>query len=128
MNYRKIRTISSVMVLLLMIFSLILALIISSGEYVPIVARANQLSANTKYVGYSEDMDDELICDVINSDNQLDSNTAITILTHGQGGTAGNWSNNGKDFIYDANSLIEQLRDEIPDSNVYVAQNKVAVS
>ena len=46
----------------------------------------------------------------------------VTFLTHGLGGTAGHWSNNGvtADFSYSENSIIELLKQKA-ECNVYVA-------
>lgn len=57
------------------------------------------------------------------SDNDLKT-TSVTILMHGQNGSAKNWSNDGSSFIYDSESMIEKLRDENLNSNVYATKNE----
>ncbi|MBE7088003.1 MAG: alpha/beta fold hydrolase [Clostridiales bacterium] len=41
------------------------------------------------------------------------SSPQITVLTHGFGGAASHWSNNGNGFAYDQNSLFERLNIEL---------------
>ena len=47
---------------------------------------------------------------------------SITVLVHGYGGNASNWSNDSNwDFAYDSTSLIERLRTFASGANVYLA-------
>ena len=69
-----------------------------------------------------------------NSQNDVSNNTPmITFITHGLGGNASHWSNilveSGtveaptykREFAYEPNSLIEQLRNKAGDADVYWA-------
>lgn len=51
--------------------------------------------------------------DLSRDDYPVTPTPAITILTHGLGGSASHWSNNSNyDFTFDNRSLIEKLRDK----------------
>lgn len=48
------------------------------------------------------------------SDNEvITGSPQITVLTHGLGGNASHWSNNGASFAYNKNSIISRLENEL---------------
>lgn len=106
------------------LYMIIVALIIVLISSSVIIAYAEETKNNEFYIGHSGMMGLGDICQSVNGNTQNNSNTAVTILTHGQNGRASNWSNTGDVFAYDSNSMIEKLRTNIEQANVYVAKNK----
>jgi len=59
------------------------------------------------------------------SSSQISCRPLLTIITHGQGGRASDWSNSGtKNLSFRENSLIERLRRQA-NANVYVARSYI---
>ncbi|MBO5215400.1 MAG: leucine-rich repeat protein, partial [Clostridia bacterium] len=75
------------------------------------------------FVGYSDDAIDIHEATRLSSPS-LDA-PSLTVLVHGQGGKAYNWSNNNNEiFTYDSSSLIESLRFIAQNADVYLAKVK----
>ena len=88
-------------------------------------------SSNGKHYVYNEDEGKEIEID-INYNNETrynfskytgidveEGDASVTILTHGLGSTASDWSNNGNTFAYTSDSLITRLYN-LTDSYVYL--------
>lgn len=108
-NKKRISLLAS---LFLLTATSLLVLINIGGTSTPtqVSASPNSFSGRTTNVDLSSD------------DYPVTATPAITILTHGLGGSASHWSNNSDStFSYDNRSLIERLREK-NDANVYWAK------
>ncbi len=62
------------------------------------------------FSGYSSGMNDEQLHYLTRLQNNVEDLPSITILVHGQGGSANNFSNDGNsNFVYDKDSLLDVL-------------------
>lgn len=103
---------------LLLTATSLVALVNIGGTSVPtqVSASASSFSGRTTSV------------DLAGDDFPVTATPAITILTHGLGGSASHWSNNSDDkFSYDNRSLIERLRDK-NGANVFWAKMSSATN
>lgn len=77
--------------------------------------------ANIYFTGTDEEKTNIEIADIVDNCTDIDENTCITFLMHGQGNQANSWSNNEGFLYYDDSSLIEQLR-KLGNTEVYEAE------
>lgn len=101
-------------------------------------AESEHTQWNGDFVGYSEGLDFEQVHEETVLYGNVNEDPSITVLIHGQGGSASHWSNakyntdynTGKDdeeeflitndFTYDEESLVEVLRNQAGGADVYL--------
>lgn len=75
-------------------------------------------NANRSHVYYNTSVSGKILENTVSTGAPM-----ITVLTHGLGGDASTWSNNNNgNFAYDPDSLIIQLKELLPNANVYWAK------
>ena len=94
-----------------------LVCVFSPFALVSVVAADENTEDVNLFIGYSDGTID--IHEATRLTSPSSDAPSFTVLVHGQGGDASDWSNDANyEFAYDSNSLIETLRSIAPNSEV----------
>ena len=108
------------------VFGCILALVMGLGfgmlSFKDVLVKAE--TEDLHFVGYSGNMDKEVLHDITRLLRVDGDSPSITIFVHGQGGDPSHFSNNGSgDFVYEQNSMGDLLAKQLNYSiNIYHAK------